>query len=183
MAEWSMAAHSKCAKRAKPASGVRIPFSPLKPASCGLFAYRKGFGASRESIIPLQPPEDGGRSPRNPLRRPSVSDQASESWLFALKGLLSEERLHLKPSLRSSLCSAERTTIPLHPQGTERRSSQTLCACGPLPFKWPRAATGLRSQPLLRLRFRAQIPPPALPDLPKTSAPCANQASLAPGEA
>lgn len=29
MAEWSMAAHSKCAKRAKPASGVRIPFSPL----------------------------------------------------------------------------------------------------------------------------------------------------------
>ena len=60
--------------------------------------------------------------------------------------------MHLKPSLRSSLCSAERTTIPLHPQGTERRSSQTLCACGPLPFKWPRAATGLRLQPLLRLR-------------------------------
>ncbi len=39
------------------------------------------------------------------------------------------------------LCFAERTIIPLHPQGTERRSSQTLCACGPLPLMEPRVAT------------------------------------------
>lgn len=84
MAEWSMAAHSKCAKRAKPASGVRIPFSPLQASESWLFAYRKGFGASRESIIPLHPQGTGGDPPDTPcvatlLNAPNVRSWNSEA--------------------------------------------------------------------------------------------------------
>ena len=41
-------------------------------------------------------------------------------------------------------------TIPLHPQGTGGAPPDTPCLvnlCGPLPFTWPRAATGCRGSP------------------------------------